>query len=605
MSHPIISFLIPAYNVAPFISSCLDSILALPISKEIIIVNDGSTDDTATIIEEYATQYDTIHVYHQQNGGVSSARNLALSHANGEWVAFIDGDDVVINDTDLHALLTIAHQHQVDIIKGLYMVSGRDRPNRVKQPTLDQTREDKITFLSSKAYLEHCVGEMNMWAIGSVFIRRSVITALHLNFRTDLIVCEDPLFFYQLLSTDLKLMEVPYVLYHYQQRVGSASNSKEIRVKSINAYARYLTALIEIAQKQNDLSSRYIQYCILSTRLDLTRHYQNLLNAGYSIAQANHEPFSRWILSEEEYTQALKMKSDILRTQRGKTYYHKRDIGLDDITLPQQHYPAMSFVVPIYNVAPYLAECIDSLIRQKLDKEIILVDDGSTDNSLDIAMDYARRYPFITVIHSKNEGLSAARNKGLQLARGEYIQFIDSDDYLLDQPLIEILFKAKKANAPIVRLDYRTQTMIPVLPAEKFVLSTATDYFKREMLDAWQPSVCKMIIQRDFLIKHQIKFFEGILAEDAHFTTLLCLSDPTAKVLETNLICYFYRRRDDSITLHPTKRYGMGMGLLITIKALQQWFDMQTHQDEIRPYMDKFYDCCLAIAQRFMQEESE
>lgn len=600
-SQPLISFLIPAYNVAPFIASCLDSVLALPIDKEIIVINDGSIDDTAKIIDDYASKHPCIRAYHQANSGVSHTRNVALDYATGTWVAFIDGDDVVIDDTDLATMFDSAETHQVDFIKGLYMLSGRDKPERVKQPTLERVRDGSAVIISSKAYLEQCVGEMHSWAIGSVFIRRSVIALLGLKFRTDLIVSEDPLFFYQLLSSDIKLMEVPYVFYHYQQRVGSASNSNEIRVKSINAYARYLAALIEHAKRQNDMSSSYVQYCILSTRLDLTRHYQNLLNAGYTVAQADKEPFSQWIFSQDEYIQAQKTKAEILQTQKGKVYYYKSDFGVKDVSLPKKHCPAISFIVPIYNVAPYLAECIDSLIKQKLDKEIILVNDGSTDNSLSIAMDYANRYPFITIIHSKNQGLSAARNKGLKLAKGEYVQFVDSDDYLLDQPLVEILFKAKQAQAPIIRLDYRTQTQIPVLPEEKFTTSRAIDYFEREMLDVWQPGACKMIVQRDFLQQHQIEFFEGILAEDAHFTTLLCLSDPNAKVLETNLICYFYRRRDDSITLHPDKRSGMVMGLLITIKALQQWLEKQPHKDQIHPYMDRFYEKCSKIVDQLKQ----
>ena len=102
----------------------------------------------------------------------------------------------------------------------------------------------------------------------------------------------------------------------------------------------------------------------------------------------------------------------------------------------------LSFIVPVYNVAQYLRKCVDSLLAQDYDDyEIILVDDGSTDNSPQICDEYVRENelesegvrelgkPLISVLHQENRGLSAARNAGVRIARGEYICFVDSDDY--------------------------------------------------------------------------------------------------------------------------------------------------------------------------------
>ena len=91
----------------------------------------------------------------------------------------------------------------------------------------------------------------------------------------------------------------------------------------------------------------------------------------------------------------------------------------------------ISIIVPVYNVENYLKECIDSILRQEFrDYEIILVDDGSKDDSGKICDEYGKKYSFISVIHKKNGGLSDARNFGLKIAKGEYILFIDSDDYI-------------------------------------------------------------------------------------------------------------------------------------------------------------------------------
>ena len=91
----------------------------------------------------------------------------------------------------------------------------------------------------------------------------------------------------------------------------------------------------------------------------------------------------------------------------------------------------LTVIVPIYNVAPYLERCINSIINQTyVPKKIILVDDGSTDNSRNIADKFAAEYEFVSVIHKENGGLSSARNAGLAITETEYVTFVDSDDYL-------------------------------------------------------------------------------------------------------------------------------------------------------------------------------
>lgn len=108
--------------------------------------------------------------------------------------------------------------------------------------------------------------------------------------------------------------------------------------------------------------------------------------------------------------------------------------------------PLISVIVPVFNVEKYLQQCIDSLLRQNYSNiEIILVDDGSTDNSAQICDEYATKYKNITVIHKKNEGLGSSRNIGLQVANGKYIGFVDSDDYL-SEDMYETLIRLAEEN---------------------------------------------------------------------------------------------------------------------------------------------------------------
>ena len=128
------------------------------------------------------------------------------------------------------------------------------------------------------------------------------------------------------------------------------------------------------------------------------------------------------------------------------------------------HMPRLSFIVPVYNVAPYLRKCVDSLIAQDYDDyEIILVDDGSTDNSSQICDEYASPssvHSFthsveVIVIHQQNGGLSAARNAGIAAARGNYFCFVDSDDYWQPNVLGGLMAQVECDNLDVLRFDYQ------------------------------------------------------------------------------------------------------------------------------------------------------
>ena len=118
----------------------------------------------------------------------------------------------------------------------------------------------------------------------------------------------------------------------------------------------------------------------------------------------------------------------------------------------------LSIIVPVYNVADYLAKCLDSLLTQDLPQneyEIIVVNDGSTDNSGDIAQQYADKYAGITLINQANQGLSGARNTGIQQAKGDYIQFVDSDDYLEVYVLGGLMKQIEKDKLDVLRYKYQ------------------------------------------------------------------------------------------------------------------------------------------------------
>ena len=117
--------------------------------------------------------------------------------------------------------------------------------------------------------------------------------------------------------------------------------------------------------------------------------------------------------------------------------------------------PKISIIIPVYNVEPYLRRCIDSVLEQTMqDYEIVVVNDGSTDNSGSICDQYANQYDQIRVIHKQNGGLSDARNTGIKAATGDYILFLDSDDYL-DTDALEKLWTGVNKNVDIIIGGYK------------------------------------------------------------------------------------------------------------------------------------------------------
>lgn len=199
----------------------------------------------------------------------------------------------------------------------------------------------------------------------------------------------------------------------------------------------------------------------------------------------------------------------------------------------------VSIVVPVYNVEDYLKQCLESLVNQTYKNiEIVCVNDGSTDNSLKILEDYKNRYPeIIKVVNKKNGGLAEARNYGVDNCNGEYIGFVDSDDWVDLKMYENMLSLALKNEADVVISDY-TEVYI-----DKEVL-VKDDSINTKML--YESLVCNKLFKKELFEKVKIRFPLGLWYEDNAVTyKLLFLAN---KVVKDNSSYYFYRRtRENSI----------------------------------------------------------
>ena len=256
----------------------------------------------------------------------------------------------------------------------------------------------------------------------------------------------------------------------------------------------------------------------------------------------------------------------------------------------------LSIIVPVYNVENYLAKCLDSLLCQNLladDYEIIVVIDGATDGSLNIANAYASKNVQIKVIEQPNGGLSDARNTGMHYAQGKYIQFVDSDDFLESNVLKHLLDKMEKENLDILRYNYQNindqneifepyKTMKPFVDYSDSVTNGANFLIERlgYACYAWQ-----FIIRAELLLKPENQFKKGIYFEDVEWTPRILVQ--ATKITSVDTVVYNYLMRVGSITqsVVDEKKRKVLDDLLLSLDSIN---DLVSQKPELAKWGKRF-----------------
>lgn len=211
----------------------------------------------------------------------------------------------------------------------------------------------------------------------------------------------------------------------------------------------------------------------------------------------------------------------------------------------------LSVIVPVYNAAEFLPGCLNSMLEQEIDKskyEIVCVDDGSTDNSLEVLNAYAKKYPCVKPYHKENNGVSATRNYAIEKAQGKYLMFVDSDDFICKNSIAPILEEALKRDLDIVEwgfrsvwVDYDGQVLkepdIAVLKMQKVKPLKASN------------TLWKLLVKKSIIVENNIKFDTRIhYGEDALFSFLVHLYAVNGKMMKTDARVYNYRIVENSLT---------------------------------------------------------
>ena len=229
----------------------------------------------------------------------------------------------------------------------------------------------------------------------------------------------------------------------------------------------------------------------------------------------------------------------------------------------------LSIIVPIYNVEKYICECVSSFYRQNLAEEefeVILVNDGTKDKSMEVLAPIIEQHRNIVVINQKNQGLSASRNNGLAKAAGKYVVFIDSDDVVIDNSLPILLKQALDNDVDTIKgqlikmedAKLPPQGVVRQFPKPAVTIKTGEKAYVEDY-NREASYVPQNLYKREFLKKENLSLLVGLLFEDVAFYSEMCLKAKTFAI--SNIPFYIYRQREGSImsTMNKEKLISMNI----------------------------------------------
>ena len=411
----LISVIIPVYNAEKYLEQCLNSIKNQTYKNfEVIIVNDGSQDNTDSICKKFAQSDSRFRYFSKENGGVSSARNFGLDNANGHYITFIDGDDWVEHN-HLEILIKSITENNSDIAICSYkefdnnidtyytIVYTKQEKNLLNFEKMN--RDDFLIIFPKLMSINVCFNN----AVAKLF-RKELVN--NLRFDTSIKYGEDLDFYFSLYLNVESISYVDELTYVY--RIHGDSTTSNFNQEHAEQEFFIFKKMYDVALEIGIPTVNYVN------------KLQRLINLRNDFIE-NKELLA-------EYKQFLTDAREI------QTY-------------PQR---LISIVVPVYNVAPYLKLCLESIVNQTYPHfEVLLINDGSRDNSKDICLEFVESNNRFKYIEQDNAGLSSARNTGILNATGEFITFIDGDDFVEPNYLEELYYTSLKNDSEIVIGSYK------------------------------------------------------------------------------------------------------------------------------------------------------
>lgn len=568
---PAISVIIPMYNAEKYVGECLECFLNQTFQNfEVIVVDDCSTDNSRAVVESYREKFGgRLNIYsNEKNSGAGVTRNIGLLFSRGKYIYFMDADDLILLNS-LEKMYTTAEKFNAEIVnmRGFYMM--REDAQELYPVQLKSVVSDEEEFLidDDLAWRTEKMIDGNFYDTVSLrlFLRDFLIDK-RIFFPENVKRCEDVVWKYGSLLLAKRIVHLPFVNYFYRMAPNSLTRQKRTPAEYINSR---MTTIID--------GIKYIDGII--NRVDFLRQnpqyryaiFDEFMNDMFKrlFVQSNKRKWSAVAIYEavkQEFGEKLDRYDILVAELCSLIDAQQRELDEQPRNIKGGSFmaitPAVSVIIPMYNAERYIAECLDSILLQTFqDYEVIVIDDCSTDTSLEIVESYLEKFGGCLKIFrvDKNVGVGAARNKGLNLSRGEYVFFMDADDLLMLDGLEEMHTLAKSAYADVVdcarfykmsdngkellAVDYE----IPKLSGMNSLMEESIDWrIKNLLANKSCLNVWSKFLRRDFLIENELFFPEGMeYGEDQIWTHGVLFR---AKImLHLPKAYYFYRQSKNSI----------------------------------------------------------
>lgn len=441
---PKVSIVIPVYNVEKYIKLCVDSVINQTLKDiQIICVDDGSKDNCGNILDDYAAKDSRITVIHQPNGGYGKAMNVGFSIAKGEYIGIVESDDFV-SENMFEELYDCAIKNNLDFVKSDYMDFAHDA-------TIDDIKTNYVKILASPQFYNKVLcpsEELKIFSSGictwsgiykNEFIRSNNI----FHNETPGASYQDNGFYFQTFAYAKKAYFLNKAFYKYRRDNPNSSVANKGKVYCTRDEFDFI---LEELNKRPEIKEKVITAYWMRrfksyyfTYLRIAEEFKEEYIAH--IVEVFRKPYDDGLIDISLFTEIewIRLNSMLKKPYR----YRANEIARRNVMV--------SVVIPVYNAEEYLSNCLDSILSQTLKNiEIICVDDGSSDKSLSILDSYEDKDCRITVLAQQNKGAAIARNNGMKMCSGEFIAYMDADDYYPSNIILETLYNnAKNHNVKI------------------------------------------------------------------------------------------------------------------------------------------------------------
>ena len=443
-NFPKISIIVPIYNTNQYLNECLISLQNQTLKDiEIICINDGSTDNSLDIIMKFINDNRFI-IINKGNSGYGDSMNQGLNFANGEYIGIVESDDFVDIEMfkSLYKYTTIG---KIDLIRSNYFFYWEE--NKKEFFYFDYLKNSYNKLFNITDFPEILFISPSIWA--GIYNKNFLIKNNIKFLSTPGASYQETSFSFKTLYKSKNILFTNDSFYYYRQtNLNSSMNNKSL-TKSIFINKEFY----EIDKFfKKDLNLFYQIEKVYNTKKIKTLFW-NLKrneNKGEYFKYFYKDVFE--ILKNQKFLYS-KFKNYELRLFNYLINYSEKigaDIFLNSLQYNEIN-PAISIIIPIFNSENYIKECLNSLIYQTFKNfEIICVNDGSTDNTLEILKEFKNKDKRIHIINQNNIGAEIARNIGMKESKGEYLMFLDSNDIFSDTMLEELYAKIKENNLEII-----------------------------------------------------------------------------------------------------------------------------------------------------------